>query len=89
MKSLRKCWRNFFRFCDLDSNQYLDESEWIQCCGEYDSPINTNQQRNGSTDQQNLQQQQQQNIPSKRRPNLFNGGKRRGPNPFSSILKAD
>ncbi|RWS09258.1 Sparc-related modular calcium-binding protein 1-like protein [Dinothrombium tinctorium] len=65
--NLRKCWRNFFRFCDLDSNHIIDEIEWIQCCGEHDqSSENSAKRKPAPTSKQ-----------------------RRGPNPFSSILKAD
>ncbi|XP_064484852.1 SPARC-related modular calcium-binding protein 2-like isoform X2 [Ornithodoros turicata] len=55
---LRKCWRNFLRYCDQDSDNRVTLEEWNKCT---DAETSTR---------------------------LPNSPKRRGPNPFSTILKS-
>lgn len=72
---MRKCFRNFLKSCDTNSDKQIELEEWYQCTGS-SIPVDSDVKE------------------IKREPTLGNAGaernsKRRGPNPFSTILKAD
>ncbi|CAH1791141.1 unnamed protein product [Owenia fusiformis] len=49
-KSLRKCGRNFIRYCDADKNKKITVEEWIECTGVNDEKtkkLPTNPRRRG------------------------------------------
>lgn len=60
---LRKCWRNFLRYCDQDGDNKVTTEEWQKC-----------------TDAGTTSTETSTRLPS--------SPKRRGPNPFATILKS-